>query len=167
MRMGPKPKPFIKRFRDSYTESDGCWLWRGRINGRTGYGEIRPDGSRKRIGAHRAAWEIHNGKTIPPGLVVRHSCDVRNCVNPSHLLIGTQQENLQDMVQRKRDNFPWGERQRLAKLTVDTVSEIRMAWRLGATQYGLARLFGVSSHLVSGIVQGKYWVSLEGGLVHG
>jgi HNH endonuclease len=80
-----------------------CWLWRGAINSR-GYGSFcwypEPHGQRW-IGAHRASYILANGD-IPDDLVVRHCCDVRICVRPEHLLIGTYAQNTADMLERGR-----------------------------------------------------------------
>ena len=78
--------------------SDGCWLWQGGCN-RSGHGRMYWRGTV--CLAHRIAWEITFGP-IPSGLVIRHACDVRQCVNPSHLVLGTQAENNADTRARGR-----------------------------------------------------------------
>jgi hypothetical protein len=78
----------------------GCWIWLGAIDG-AGYGH-KGDGRRGRtIGAHRWAWKIVNGP-IPRGMSVCHRCDVPLCVNPDHLFLGSQKDNLQDMRTKGR-----------------------------------------------------------------
>ena len=76
----------------------GCHLWDGSCN-RLGYGQFQLSG--KNVSAHRLAFEIYVG-SIPPGMNVLHKCDVRCCVNPTHLEIGTQQENMRQCAGRKR-----------------------------------------------------------------
>lgn len=88
-----------------------CWLWTGyRSNG---YGK------HARQYAHRLMWSVANQQPIPEGMEVLHSCDNRICVNPAHLRIGTQYDNMQDMVARKRAKG------KNAKLTPEQRAEIR------------------------------------------
>ena len=75
-----------------------CWEWKGARN-QYGYGIIRHEG--RVLRAHRWAWSLVNGP-IPEGLVVMHSCDNRGCVNPDHLSVGTQADNLRDMWAKGR-----------------------------------------------------------------
>jgi hypothetical protein len=106
-----------ERFHNMYTPepNTGCWLWTGTVNVH-GYGKFAlRKGSID--GAHRASWILHNG-SIAPNLYVCHKCDVRSCVNPDHLFLGTCKENAQDMVRKGRHKPP-------KKLTDDQVREIR------------------------------------------
>src|SRR5262245_58279388 len=85
----------------------GCWLWDGSYSG-GGYGTFYVGGRLKQMPAHRFSYEVHKGP-IPEGLFVCHHCDVRECVNPDHLFVGTQSDNIQDMLIKKRGNPRRGE----------------------------------------------------------
>lgn len=79
----------------------GCWLWTGAVRG-NGYGAISLGGQFGPLAAtHRVSYEIHNGP-VPAGLFVCHRCDVRLCVNPAHLFLGTNMDNVRDMLNKGR-----------------------------------------------------------------
>ena len=86
--------------------NSGCWLWTGRV-ARNGYGTWGGGRSGERISAHRLAWQEANGP-VPDGLQVLHRCDVRCCVNPEHLFLGTARENTRDMMAKGRARFVGG-----------------------------------------------------------
>jgi hypothetical protein len=99
MKTGPKPTPTIDRIMQKVIkQSDGCWIFSGAI-GSQGYGKTYHEGRSR--DAHRVMWIIHNG-IIPPKMVVMHICDVKPCVNPKHLKLGTIADNLQDMRDKQR-----------------------------------------------------------------
>lgn len=76
----------------------GCWIWTAAVD-RCGYGKVTVNNAKVR--AHRVSYEIFNGPIISGGHVL-HTCDVRCCVNPAHLYVGTNLQNMRDKVSRKR-----------------------------------------------------------------
>ena len=94
----PKKVNASDRFFEKVEKSGECWLWVGALNSR-GYGSFGFEG--RRLGAHRFSYELHKGE-IPEGMFVCHSCDVRNCVNPDHLWLGDNADNMKDMYQKER-----------------------------------------------------------------
>lgn len=140
-------------FNNSYvinTET-GCWIWKRGIKSH-GYGYIIIN--QKDVGVHRLSWTLHYG-SIPDGLFVCHTCDVKACVNPQHLFLGTRYDNIKDMVNKGRQTRNIGERNGSAKLTSDDVIKIRQsASRNGAK---LARELNVSTSLICRVRKGKIW----------
>ncbi len=106
--------------------TDGCWLWTGSKN-KKGYGGIGAM-DRKKLLTHRASWIIHYGQ-IPPGKQVLHTCDNTSCIKPAHLFLGTNSDNRQDMVNKKRQMHKLSPRdiiniKKLIKTTTITYSKI-------------------------------------------
>ena len=83
------PIPLEERFWSKVLKTDGCWIWQGGLD-YDGYGQIKNVGTDR---AARVSWRIANG-AIPKGLVVDHICRVRSCVNPSHLRLLTNTQNI-------------------------------------------------------------------------
>lgn len=102
-------------FVDKFDHPKGCWLWTGSTNP-AGYGVFSNE-SRIMVMAHRISWEISNKQPIPNQLKVLHQCDVRNCVRPDHLFIGTQHQNVLDMESKGRGRHLGGENNGRSKLT--------------------------------------------------
>ena len=83
---------------------DDCWLTDFKSPGPYGHVSIRRDDGQLMC-AHRLAWEAHNAEPIPEGMVVMHTCDNGGCINPNHLTLGTQRDNLIDMVKKQRHRW--------------------------------------------------------------
>lgn len=102
------PRTVIARFQTKYKTGDGCWLWQAATFAK-GYGMVNlgrdSHGKQHTEYAHRVAYVIAKGN-IPEGLVVRHSCDTPACVNPDHLVLGTQNDNIQDAHRQGKYNRP-------------------------------------------------------------
>lgn len=141
---------FAQRFEANYIPepNSGCWLWTGGYL-RVGYGKTWVDG--RTVSAHRASWELHNGR-VADGLWVLHRCDNRACVNPGHLFLGSLQDNTDDKCRKGRQAR--GARQGRSKLTSKQVIAIRADPRNGLT---MAAEYGVSTALISAIRTGKVW----------
>lgn len=147
---------FWERVRRSHNDS-GCWEWQGAISD-TGYGKACI-GHQRTMNAHRLAYLLTYG-AIPAGLQVCHSCDNRRCVNPEHLFLGTQKDNIRDMIRkgRSRNNQPSGEASSAAKLTWKSVSDIRRRWKQGGiTKAALGQQYGISGTQIANILSGRHW----------
>lgn len=132
-----------------------CWEWNaGRDHG-YGYFYTRTRGTRR---AHRVAYEISYGE-IKDGLLVCHHCDNRPCVNPSHLFLGTYQDNATD--RNNKGIQVRGESHGIHKLTAEQVDDIRRRYarhgRGGENSTELAREFGISHTQVFNIVKNIWW----------
>ncbi|ORA05848.1 hypothetical protein BST17_08505 [Mycolicibacterium bacteremicum] len=137
---------------------DECWPWQGALGGRKrdgrGYGKFTING--KQYDAHRVSWELHNGQPVPTGLQVMHACDNPKCVNPLHLTVGTNRDNVDDMVSKWRQTY--GVRNPRAVLNEDAVAEIR---RLGPSHVNeLAVKYGVTHDAIRFVLRRTTWKHL-------
>jgi hypothetical protein len=117
-----------------------------------GYGQKTIKG--KKVHAHRDAYERANGP-IPDGMVVRHTCDNPACINPAHLLIGTQKDNVRDCIERGRRFDNSGSNHPRTHLTPDDVKAIRYACKQKIPQRVIGSWFGIQQQAVSKINAGQ------------
>lgn len=140
----------------------GCWLWVGKTTA-DGYGQLHPgDNEFGLSSAHRYSYTIHHGH-ISANLQVLHKCDQPCCINPDHLFLGTQQENIADMDRKGRRKVGMGVRHSRAKIDDDIALSIKAMYRTGLyKQTDLANRFNISRSVVSKIVNGNGWKHVNG-----
>lgn len=129
---------------------EDCWVWQGAVSKTTGYGVV---GHRAQP-AHRVMWILTFGEPAI-GLMVLHKCDVRRCINPAHLFLGTHQDNMDDMVAKRRSYQ--GPSHHFAKLTESDASLIKYLVECGVSQARLAKLYGVTRQAVWRLMAGLSW----------
>ena len=135
-------------------QENGCWHWNRSLTPE-GYGSASVAG----VGvlAHRLAWILFRG-AIGPELFVCHVCDVRQCVNPAHLFVGTGFDNMRDAARKGRTlSGEANPRRRHAKLTRDVAEQIRARRAHGEAGLALAEEFGISEGTVCDIYKGRTW----------
>lgn len=144
---------------------DECWEWKAGKNA-AGYGVfMTPFGTRL---ASRVAWTLAKGN-IPENQCVCHRCDNPACCNPTHLFLGTQADNMRDMVEKGRNargkkmasammaTMKRGDQRAHSKLNAEQVIKMRELRALGASCRELGEMFGVCAQVVSRIVRRKQW----------
>lgn len=151
----------IDRFWSKVSKSTGCWLWSGTLQ-QKGYGTLMVDNERHSV--HRIAWTLHFGP-IPHRLMVCHSCDVPSCVNPNHLFLGTNSDNMRDAAQKHRlhaqrhPDLYRGDRNMRATVTAEIVLAIR-AQKGRRSMRALAMEYGVSRSAICHIQQRRVWAHI-------
>lgn len=136
---------------------DECWEWLA-YRDRKGYGKFRT-GQTYMPTAHRISWMLCRGD-IPEGILVCHTCDNRGCMNPSHLFLGTNTDNLQDMVRKGRSTrgrvFHYGETHPMARLSDKEVDEILLLYSSGDYTYmQLSTIYNVTFQHIGALITGK------------
>lgn len=117
-----------------------CWPWLGFKNPK-GYGQSSINN--KTMLAHRWSYQHHHGVVIPSDLQVRHTCDHPSCCNPFHLLLGTNQDNVNDKMQRGRFR---GKQTRFSQEDLDKMKQLRMS---GMSRDQIAKRFGCDKTTVA------------------
>lgn len=144
-----------QRFDSKYIVNENdCWIWQDTLKTTFGYGILRVNG--KSIRATHISLHLHKGITVPTGHCVCHICDVKSCVNPDHLFVGTQKDNMSDMAQKKRSLI--GERNPNAKLNSTMVSLIREASKEGFSIASISRYFKIGAATIGKIARHKNWI---------
>lgn len=139
------PSPAAQLAHHSMPEpNSGCWLWLGAAS-KGGYGTVK-HGHHTRA-AHRVSWEVANGTQVPDGMVVMHKCDNPSCINPDHLRLGTQFDNLADMRRKGRSRIgnggiqprmPGSPREKLTEAQVVAIRVDTRATSVVSAEYGVS-----------------------------
>ena len=148
-------KTLQERFEAKFTKGDGCWEWTA-FKDQCGYGRFSFAG--RSASAHRVAYQMYVDE-IPDGLCVLHRCDNRRCVNPTHLFLGTNTDNIHDCMNKGRSMH--GEKNSQARLTERQVKAIRARRNDGALTADLAKEFGVSGATIYKIAHYLRWAYLR------
>ena len=146
----------IARVWNCVEKTEGCWLWTGWTNRHSGHASRKFWINGKPVWwlVHRLVYALEIGP-IPDGMCVCHTCDVPHCVNPKHLWLGTQDDNVADRQAKGRAVH--GERHPISKLSDKQARSIRERRTRGETIKALATEFGISTTVVTDIHQGKTW----------
>lgn len=132
-------------------EASECWVWTGCLSSK-GYGRIKVCGKTEM--AHRVSYKLYCGEVSDETNVLHH-CDSPPCVNPDHLFLGTQADNIADMISKGRAKLSHpGEKAKRSKLTWEQVNEIRAS---SLPLRKLAREFGMSWSAIGMIKRGENW----------
>lgn len=158
--MARPQRPLAERFwlQVQKAAPDECWTWVGALRG--GYGVIgvpRPGLHHQQKIVHRVSWEMHFGP-IPDGLCVLHRCDNPPCVNPAHLFLGTNSDNVADMIAKGRHKH--GDGMAGAVLSAVEVKEARALYSQGASLSDLSRKFNVNYETIKSAVKRFTWKSV-------
>ena len=140
------------RFANYIEKTETCWLWTGASikSSKWAYGQFRIGNKVHR--SHRVSYQLYKGE-IPQGRVVRHTCNNPCCVNPDHLELGTQQDNMDDMVNANRQAV--GTRNGRSKLKAEDIPDIRRRLAGGETTYSIGKSYGVSHTPIKQVRDGK------------
>ena len=156
MRCGIHKKGTAQRFAEDFwakvkrEPGKGCWNWTGyKLRG---YGRLSTNGNGISLIATRVSWILANGP-IPPGNYVLHECDNPPCVRPSHLFLGTQKDNIQDMIRKRGPSH--------AKLTQREVLGTILQLAMGTPPKQIAKQFGVTRETIYRIKNGHTWKHLS------
>ena len=139
-----------ERFLQSFTKTESCWLWTKVIE-IYGYGIFWYHNQNQK--AHRMSWIYFKGE-IPDDLCVLHKCDIRNCINPDHLWLGTKTDNNWDKIKKERHQF--GENHYFSRFTNKERDDIAIRYRNGESQKSLAKIYNTNQSTIGHIVHSNY-----------
>jgi len=148
-----------KKLRERSETAGDCILWSG-AKFRKGYGALTIGGAT--YSAHRLSWAIHNRSVPGEGMHVMHSCDVRHCINPAHLSLGTAADNLADAKSKGRTGRAKGSSSVRAKWNEQQVLQAAHMHAEGFSWGRIGQEFGVHASTVSAAVSGRQWPHLRG-----
>ena len=152
----------VERFMEkTVRDASGCLLWTA-AKAKFGHGlfTVALPNHHRVAKAHRIAWEIANRASLLPGSVIRHTCDNPACVEPAHLIAGTQAENVKDSWERGRSWRHRGESSQKAQLTEAQVLDARLRFKTGEPIPKIAAEYGVKYPALYNAVQGRSWAWL-------
>lgn len=166
-------KSIEERFWAKVNKTEGCWLWTASLRNK-GYGAFGYTINGKTIQdrAHRYSYRLNIGP-IPPGMFVLHRCDTPACVNPDHLFLGTNQDNVTDMMRKQRhvpggtycgDNntYQRGINHHAAIFTENDIREIRRLYAVGGMSYSqIGAMYGVRQGTIGKIVTRIRWKHVD------
>jgi len=153
-----KIRPVFYRLFKHLVNPKKCWEWKGALN-KDGYGQIGLP-KRKRLSAHRAMYLMVYGE-IPKRLSVLHSCDNRKCVNPFHLWLGTQHDNMRDAQRKGRLVAHRGEKNPNSVFTWAIVRAMRKMYANGKSQVAIAEKFHTRQGTIGRILRHEGWKEIE------
>lgn len=141
-----------KCYEKNIIRKEGCWDWKKKSNRSNPYIEAKRGGSK--IPIHRFSWIKMNG-SIPDGMCVLHICDNPRCSRPEHLFLGSNDDNIRDMIKKGRNAK--GSKHGCAKLNEEKVIEIKKLLSIGVTCSRIAKEYEMSSSTIKRIKNGKLW----------
>lgn len=142
-----------EEFWNRVNQTDTCWLWTGAVR-TDGYGHCRYQGNQ--VSCHRLAWTLTYGE-IPIGLCVLHKCDVRLCINPDHLYLGTKKDNSRDAIVRGRWKPFQGEAHGSSKIDEVAVRLIFGLSKTGLTHEEIGEQVGLKRGMIGNILRREAW----------
>lgn len=145
--------PFWDRVAHQTVEQGDCHVFTG-AKDQCGYGRI--SNGTKLVRLHREVYKREHGE-IPLGMVVMHACDNRACINPAHLSVGTQSDNINDMDAKNRRVTRIGSERSTAKIDEQKALEIKKRIAAKETAPQISKDYGVSEALIYAIKQGRVW----------